>query len=58
MNNTAANISNVDVRSERGQTMAEYSVMLGLIVLTVFAAVAVLNSAVLSVLGRIASALS
>jgi Flp pilus assembly pilin Flp len=58
MKNPAANTPSLDVRSQTGQTMAEYGVMLGLIVLGVAAAVAVLNSAVLSVLGRIATALT
>jgi Flp pilus assembly pilin Flp len=53
MNNTAANHSQIDPRSDSGQTMAEYSVLVGLIVLAVAAAVTVLNSAVLSLIGRV-----
>jgi Flp pilus assembly pilin Flp len=39
--------------SEHGQTMAEYSVMLGLILLVGAAVFAALNAAILSLLGRV-----
>jgi Flp pilus assembly pilin Flp len=53
MKNPAANNSQIDPRSESGQTMAEYGVLVGIIVLGVAAAVTVLNSAVLSLIGRV-----
>lgn len=54
----AANQARIDTRSDHGQTSAEYSVLLALVLLVVAAAVTVLNGAVLSVLGRVAGALS
>lgn len=55
MKNPAATLTTL--RSQAAQTSAEYSVMLALILLAVVAAVAVLNSAVLDVLGRVAGVL-
>jgi Flp pilus assembly pilin Flp len=55
MTTPAANIrTRIDLRAERGQTMAEYGVMIALITLGVVAAFTLLNTAVLGMLGRIA----
>jgi Flp pilus assembly pilin Flp len=55
MKNTAAPLDTcTDMRSERGQTMAEYGVVIALITLGVVAAFTLLNAAVLGMLGRIA----
>lgn len=43
------------LNSENGQTMAEYGVVLALIVLAAAGAITVLNSAVLSLFGRVAA---
>jgi Flp pilus assembly pilin Flp len=52
MNPAATNTPN-DQRAERGQTMAEYSVVIALITLAIVAAFALLNGAVISMLGRV-----
>lgn len=44
-------------RAESGQTMAEYSLVLALIVLAAAGAITVLNSAVLSLFARVAALL-
>ena len=56
MTTPAANIRtpHPTLRAERGQTMAEYGVMIALITLGVVAAFTLLNTAVLGMLGRIA----
>ncbi|MFZ1880640.1 MAG: hypothetical protein WAU41_10775 [Gaiellaceae bacterium] len=43
-----------DLRAERGQTMAEYGVIIALITLAVVAAFTLLNAAALGMLGRVA----
>jgi Flp pilus assembly pilin Flp len=55
MKNPAANTTlRVDPCSERGQTMAEYGVIIALITLAVVSAFTLLNSAVVGMLGRVA----
>jgi Flp pilus assembly pilin Flp len=53
-NRTTAAMNTASITSsEHGQTMAEYSVMLGLILLVGAAVFAALNAAILSLLGRV-----
>jgi Flp pilus assembly pilin Flp len=54
MKNPAATKIFPAARAERGQTMAEYSVMLALIALAIVAALMLLNEAVISMFGRVA----
>jgi Flp pilus assembly pilin Flp len=55
MKNPAANTTTrIDLRLERGQTMAEYGVIIALITLAVVSAFALLNAAALGMLGRVA----
>jgi Flp pilus assembly pilin Flp len=54
MTNPAASNHNLESRNERGQTMAEYSVVIALITLAIVGAFTLMNNAVLGMLGRVA----
>jgi Flp pilus assembly pilin Flp len=55
MNNPTANsTTRTDIRAERGQTMAEYGVLIALITVAVAGAFTLLNGAIVDMFGRVA----